>query len=43
MKVGGKPKAGHTIHKEINYNAVSLVGHINMCVWFKSLATKLRM
>ena len=27
--VGGKPKAGNTIHKEANSSAVSSVGHIN--------------
>ena len=27
--VGGKPKAGNTIHKETNSSAVSSVGHRN--------------
>ena len=27
--VGGKPKAGNTIHKEANNSAVSSVGHRN--------------
>ena len=27
--VGGKPKAGNTIHKEANSSAVSSVGHRN--------------
>ena len=29
LGVCGKPKAGYTIHKETNYNVVSLVGHRN--------------
>ena len=29
LGVGGKPKAGNTIHKETNSSAVSSVGHRN--------------
>ena len=29
LGVGGKPKAGHTIHKETNSSAVCSVGHRN--------------
>ena len=29
LGVGGKPKAGNTIHKEANSSAVSSVGHRN--------------
>ena len=29
LEVGGKPKAGKTIHKEANSSAMSSVGHRN--------------
>ena len=30
LGVGGKPKAGNTIHKEANSSAMSSVGHRNL-------------
>ena len=29
LRVGGKPKAGYTIHKETNIDVVASVGHRN--------------